>query len=1059
MPEEPRPEASKGGEEQEKVTDLFEFVDELWTDPIGTCYRIVDSGERYLLTLLNHQNSNDRDFISSFQSGLEALAGIDNPAIAWIEDAGQLDDTRQWIRSPLREGFWLEDLILSRCLDAEAAVNIAIQLKEAAKSLSSNGLLLPPLSKRLLRVSRESELIIHGFERESLLPFFSDPQRLRYLVPCLEGSIEFTDLKNRSPESDVFQTAILIRDILLSNDKQNPWQSESFADTKYSPDLKSVITEATARRPENRPRTVDEFVSRIEELWERDKIYPNQKTSPGGLPTQTMLIPEMPAAEQDEAVHPALPTWKPPSADELAREITGFEVRKLAQTTAVSASYQASQTQLNRSVYLTILRSDFLTDPEIESGFLSHMGLALAFDFNHIARFFDYGISDGGYAYAIAEYPRGVNLADFQISHRHDPGALLTILDGITRALDNLHRTGETHGSLQLRDVWVDSDYKVKIFGLERSILKRMAANLVFEEGGGKGQLALAPEYAPIHEGSVTTRSDLFSLGFIAARLFQPGPLVNILTRNTLLIDPLERICSCAEFANLVNEAREALEAPAKKEAEQNLERHKLNVVAFVEKEAIVARRIEGTLFASLGLAMAAIFIIGFFTVLIRIPDPVPNPPQIIAKVLAETSTEVDNVILTKQTEKHGRALPFSETVSTSLSPVPGPRNDGLEKEDYLHFEMSENDAGFRYSMPGFTNGEAKELPEAMRYRRSIVSRMRRIREGGGEDRTELAVIRGLEFLAQQQDQETGAIGNKYKVGMTGLALLAFLGHGETPESPKFGDAVVKAALYLMEQARKNNGKMSSPVDTGHSANYEHAIATHALAEYFAITKKQGVVDLRLEKYVRSSASRIVNNQNPTGGWHYYFSNDPKKFETALSAWNLQALHSVKNSEIDIPGIDTTLNNSLDKFFPSIQDDEGSFKKRYDTDKGLSLSGSVLLALQTGDRQKSGVYMKGFSLLKLINSNPHPGRNYHQGYFDTQVFFNHGGKEWENYNSKFFPKLLDAQNNDGSWLKNMEIKVEEGRYSYIPGEDNNIYGTALAVLMLEVFYRYVPPGK
>jgi hypothetical protein len=60
----------------------------------------------------------------------------------------------------------------------------------------------------------------------------------------------------------------------------------------------------------------------------------------------------------------------------------------------------------------------------------------------------------------------------------------------------------------------------------------------------------------------------------------------------------------------------------------------------------------------------------------------------------------------------------------------------------------------------------------------------------------------------------------------------------------------------------------------------------------------------------------------------------------------------------------------------------------------------------------------------------------------------HEGKEWENYNKIFQPRLLDAQNEDGSWLS----KGVGGQ----GGADAQLMNTAWAILMLEVYYRYLP---
>jgi hypothetical protein len=90
-------------------------------------------------------------------------------------------------------------------------------------------------------------------------------------------------------------------------------------------------------------------------------------------------------------------------------------------------------------------------------------------------------------------------------------------------------------------------------------------------------------------------------------------------------------------------------------------------------------------------------------------------------------------------------------------------------------------------------------------------------------------------------------------------------------------------------------------------------------------------------------------------------------------------------------------------------------------------------------------YEKGFKYLTAKYKNPSPGSNYYAPYYNTQVFFMAEGQEWEDYNKKFQPQLLDAQNEDGSWLKDGGTR-----------KDNQIMNTAWAILMLEVYYRYLP---
>ena len=86
--------------------------------------------------------------------------------------------------------------------------------------------------------------------------------------------------------------------------------------------------------------------------------------------------------------------------------------------------------------------------------------------------------------------------------------------------------------------------------------------------------------------------------------------------------------------------------------------------------------------------------------------------------------------------------------------------------------------------------------------------RIERLRSGGGKDITETAIMKGLNWLKSVQDED-GGWGNKdkddqgnpkspiYRDAMTGMALLAYLGHCELQDSPTFGPTVQKGIDFL----------------------------------------------------------------------------------------------------------------------------------------------------------------------------------------------------------------------------------------------------------------------
>jgi hypothetical protein len=432
-----------------------------------------------------------------------------------------------------------------------------------------------------------------------------------------------------------------------------------------------------------------------------------------------------------------------------------------------------------------------------------------------------------------------------------------------------------------------------------------------------------------------------------------------------------------------------------------------------------------------------------------------PGPPPTIAVSSAATDGDasLENQTVQKMTQKTASAVATAQPVisSTAFSSFAIP--DTVSTDTNLTMvSMADSDSGFGMSMSGFGDvSNMGAIPAGMRSRCSMSQRMKRLRESGGEDRAERAVREGLEFITSKQNKEgakAGSFGQKHTAAMTGLALLAYLGHCETPESPKFGDSVVNAALYLMDRCLKNDGKIVSG-NGGHSEIYEHAIATYALCELYTMTKESGKEIPRLESVLKKAVGVITDAQMKDGGWSYGFDDGKGKSDMSVSGWLIQALKAAHNTGRSFSKVEKSLDEAVEEYLPAIQDSEGAFKYNPDHSKGKpTLTGAALLGMQIWKGMGSPAYNKGFKYLTAKYKNPSPGSSYYAPYYNTQVFFMHEGKEWEEYNKKFQPKLLDIQNENGSWPTYKGHGVE--------GDDAEILNTTWAILMLEVYYRYLP---
>jgi len=92
-----------------------------------------------------------------------------------------------------------------------------------------------------------------------------------------------------------------------------------------------------------------------------------------------------------------------------------------------------------------------------------------------------------------------------------------------------------------------------------------------------------------------------------------------------------------------------------------------------------------------------------------------------------------------------------------------------------------------------------------------------------GTSAGEIAVMRALRWLKEHQNAD-GSWARSQQPAMTGLGLLAFLAHGETPSSVEFGETVEKAIRWLVDN-QEGSGHFRGR--DGH--DYSHLIATYAL--------------------------------------------------------------------------------------------------------------------------------------------------------------------------------------------------------------------------------------
>jgi hypothetical protein len=323
----------------------------------------------------------------------------------------------------------------------------------------------------------------------------------------------------------------------------------------------------------------------------------------------------------------------------------------------------------------------------------------------------------------------------------------------------------------------------------------------------------------------------------------------------------------------------------------------------------------------------------------------------------------------------------------------------------------------------------------------------KKIRDNGGDKKTESAVDWALRWLAAHQEYDghwdcQKYNGEKHDVAVTSLSLLAFLGAGNSEKKGKYKDNVTRASDWLVKQM-DNKGNIGP-------FRYETPIAAMALVESYSMGGN------KYKQAAQKAISNLVSAQCETGGWDY--SPNSKRSDTSVSGWAIMALKSAKVSYIEVP--DDCMKKAAD-YFQKATTAQGE-STSYASEGGLVNTGGgsermtavALTCLQFLGVKREDVQVQG-SANKTISRLPNVATpDLYLTYYQSLGLFQLGvrGDLWKKFNPPMKESLLATQVKVGTFQEN------KGSWNPEPDIHGKSWGrvgeTALAALILEIYYRY-----
>lgn len=312
-------------------------------------------------------------------------------------------------------------------------------------------------------------------------------------------------------------------------------------------------------------------------------------------------------------------------------------------------------------------------------------------------------------------------------------------------------------------------------------------------------------------------------------------------------------------------------------------------------------------------------------------------------------------------------------------------------------------------------------------------------------------------------------------IGLTGMALLAFLGAGHDHTMGDYKQTCRNAIQYL----RRNQGQDGcfGAQEDDHFV-YNHSICTMAMAEAYGLSN-QAV----LKPYADNAVDFILRCQNPGLGWRYGVQ--PGQNDSSVTGWMVLALKSCKMAGLSFDYSKSYANAA--EWYGMVTIEVGGYLK-----VGYKSPGSVNARLRGATDYDHNPSMDSIYVMSMLFMNKRTLKDkdikelafqcvqkevlpkweqnridYYFWYYASLALFQVGGSTWTKWESAMSKTLLDSQRGyhkmDLEKGRNSKDALDEhGSWDAVDAwgsAGGRVYSTAINALTLEVYYRYLKQNK
>jgi hypothetical protein len=310
---------------------------------------------------------------------------------------------------------------------------------------------------------------------------------------------------------------------------------------------------------------------------------------------------------------------------------------------------------------------------------------------------------------------------------------------------------------------------------------------------------------------------------------------------------------------------------------------------------------------------------------------------------------------------------------------------------------------------------------------------------------TQSAIDRGLEYLARTQSRDgawrhSGSWGH-YPTAMTALAGLTMLANGNTATQGKYAPNVSRAANFLLASSQPN-GLIAREEESGRSM-HGHGFAMLFLGQLHGMEEDNEKQE-RIASVLRRAVELTARSQSRQGGWLY--SPDSSGDEGSVTVTQLQGLRASRNVGVTVPK--QVIDGAM-KYLDMSTLPDGGISYRADRQGGSRppITAAAVACWYNAGRYDYPAAVKALEYCKQRVGNGQArttgvwGHYYYAHLYMAQIMWLSSKENWEWYFPTMRDWLIAQQAPDGSWEGDGVGKV---------------YGTAIATLILQIPYGYLP---